>query len=297
MTVKERISKLESLLSRVTTRAGAPRTAAPKAETHEAAPIAAAPHVAAAPVAVPTRAAEPAPARPPMTDPPPTRKPGAEIELDEDLLVAASAAPPPVEALGSRQRLVAAPAVDAAELPAEDKTDAQRLPPVSASPPSLDTRTEAPELEIGTAEDDADLGDDEGPEQARDEEEEEEPPSSSRRPIAAEPPLAELTFGDAPPLPAMHTPPPESGRQVAGPAVDLDFDGDSTGVRERPEEAQTAKPPSVAQKAATAPPPRELVPEITKATVPHGDVASFQGAPREFAPSTFGELLDATLGL
>jgi hypothetical protein len=44
--------------------------------------------------------------------------------------------------------------------------------------------------------------------------------------------------------------------------------------------------------------PVHLTPEITKAELPaEADVATVEGAAPVFAPSTFGELLDASLGL
>jgi hypothetical protein len=108
--------------------------------------------------------------------------------------------------------------------------------------------------------------------------EEEEPPVSSRRPLAPEPEerLAEMAFGSAEPRPALHTPPPESGRLPAAPAEE--FADEDTGVR-----AAVASP---------------IVPETTKAHLVGGErVAKVQGSVAAFQPSTFAELLDASLGL
>lgn len=383
MNVQERIAKLEALLARVSTRAGEPRNghaASPRVDVV----------VAAAPVA------QPVPAR---IEPPrvtvatpnvavlPTSLPvvHAAPEEPEEIELAAtdllSSPPPPVaaeaapamaevsaasdEPLESRERLVAAPAV-------EELTDVQSLPPVAEreeEPPPSDPTVaraptsmrvsegpalelapdDAPEVEVSTSDlDDGGVVDVDM--------EADEPPASSRRPIALEPPLEELAFGDAAPPPAAHTPPPESGRQVASSAYPeavqpsealaespeaptaaevsaaspgLDFDGESTGVRAKadaeaaPAASPTAPPPAFvaeAQVAArtspppapgtvpppaarTAPPPAPvpviaLAPEVVQPSLDAGaSVAAFVGKAPEFQPSSFGDLLDATLAL
>ena len=57
--------------------------------------------------------------------------------------------------------------------------------------------------------------------------------------------------------------------------------------------------PKPARSAAAAPPPVvATAPAVTRAELPAaGQVARFEGAAPTFAPTTFGELLDATLGL
>jgi hypothetical protein len=132
-------------------------------------------------------------------------------------------------------------------------------------------------------------------------EELEEPPLSSRRPVALqhEERLADMAFGSEEPRPPRHTPPPESGRLPAAPA--LEFDGDVTGVREatshpprRPEiiEGPTKLPAGQPSRA------RELVPEATRAELTPSDaVADVVGEAQSFAPSTFIALLDASLAL
>jgi len=92
-------------------------------------------------------------------------------------------------------------------------------------------------------------------------EEVEETPASSRRPVVPEPEerLAELAFGTQEPRPPRHTPPPESGRRPAAP---------------------------------------ELVAEATRAEIPASDaVATVIGEAARFSPSTFVELVDASLAL
>jgi hypothetical protein len=90
-----------------------------------------------------------------------------------------------------------------------------------------------------------------------------------------------MAFGAEEPRPPRHTPPPESGRLPAAPAVE--FDGDVTGVRE-------ATP--IVQR------PRELVPAPIRAELAPSDaVADLVGEAQRFAPATFAALLDASLAL
>jgi hypothetical protein len=112
------------------------------------------------------------------------------------------------------------------------------------------------------------------------EEEIEQPPASSRRPLAPQPEerLAEMAFGAAEPRPALHTPPPESGRLPAAPEVE--FGDEDTGVH------------------AAAPASAVLAAEATRADLSGADrVAAVQGGVRAFHPTTFAELLDASLSL
>jgi hypothetical protein len=158
------------------------------------------------------------------------------------------------EALGSRERLVAAAPVPLEPVPSP-VAGAPAREPVEESPPELLAAVE----------------------------EVEEAPLSSRRPVAPEPEerLADMAFGAEEPSPPRHTPPPESGRLPAAPAVE--FDADVTGVRE-------ATP--------IVPRPRELVPEATRADLAPSDaVADMIGEAQRFAPATFAELLDASLAL
>ena len=114
-------------------------------------------------------------------------------------------------------------------------------------------------------------------------EEVDEAPLSSRRPVAPQPEerLADMAFGTVEPGPPRHTPPPESGRLRAAPAVE--FDGDVTGVREATPMASR---------------PRELVPEATRADLAPSDVVpDIVGEAQRFAPTTFAALLDASLAL
>jgi hypothetical protein len=152
---------------------------------------------------------------------------------------------------------------------------------------------------------------------------EEPAPSSSPRPIASDQPEA---FEDE--SSPRHTPPPESGKQVAvspstppktkssippgsveghplmGAWREPGLGGPAQGGRAP---AAGAEPPAVPTAMGPEPvtglrasgPERPLTPEITRAELPGGTarVASFEGAPPAFKPSTFGELLDASLSL
>jgi hypothetical protein len=301
--VQERIAKLEALLSRVSARAAEPRRSV--AVTAEP-PVEARPLVTNGPAAS-VLVAEPRVAQPrPVPQPPePVEDETEELELDAAELT--SVPPPPVrpeasvvateDPTESRERMVAAPAVD-------EVTDAVHLSRSSSSD------DDAPELEVsGTADLENEAAD-------------EEPPASSRRPIPSEPPLEELAFGDAPAPPMPHTPPPESGRQVAVTPPELDFDGEATGVRNRPEEAiakaesvrpkaESVRPAAEAPRAEVATAPAKSVPPaapmpVAKLTAqvvrpsldaPDGGVAVFVGQPAEFKPSSFGDLLDASFDL
>jgi hypothetical protein len=147
-------------------------------------------------------------------------------------------------------------------------------------------------------------------------------PSSSPRPIAL--PEAESYEEESAPR---HTPPPESGKQVAAPSVKPEVRKSSAPPsleghtliggwrngepvvppREAPrveettpaEPSQPSRPPPPA---ARVPPPPPAAPVLTaEATKPEFpeivEVAVVEGNVPEFAPKSFGDLLDASLGL
>jgi len=154
----------------------------------------------------------------------------------------------------------------------------------------------------------------------------EAPPPSSRRPIAE--PLDAAPPEEAAPT---HTPPPESGKQVAA----LSFDDDFTGVRDAaqrpappvdpdapeihlasqhppaiaakhemeaeldaPHSAKPAsKPPASVRLPSERPPAAvDMEPEVIRPVLAQAAVADLHGA-LTFAPKSFGELLDASLAL
>lgn len=306
MSKPEKVAKLQALLARVVSRAAQPRGPVPARMAVAAdGPVAASRPVIAiqtpvmaieVPVAIRAPVAAPAP-EPPAPPPPPISAP----DLDDEVTVAhivpelSSRRPPepdavlevdlvevgseavidfPVEeamapeALGSRERLVAAEAI------ASDATELVAVAELAGLPASEEEP--APEL----------IADESDVEEAADLE---ETPLSSRRPVVGTQPeeqLAEMAFGTQEAPPPRHTPPPESGRLPAAPAVE--FDADVTGVRE-------ATPIAVATIVALT---RELVPEATVATLPSGDgVADVVGAAQRFQPATFVALLEASLAL
>jgi hypothetical protein len=252
---------------------------------------------------------EEAPEETPRTPPtPPAASPilsasaSASAPAAPRLVPPVSAEPPGVEELPSRERMVAAMPV---ALPGT------RVPPAQTSEHDEETReverpltletgerlaaSAAPEVETETEGEDADT---EVPPEVAVSAAADEPPASSRRPIALEPKLEELAFGEAVPSEEPHAPPPESGRQVAAVPVELDFDTEFTGVR--PKDSEPASAPVEKRSDRASPPPIDAdasAPEVTAARHASGTAAVFEGHAPVFKPATFGELLDATLAL
>jgi hypothetical protein len=258
--VQDRIARLQALLARVTERAQAPRQA-----NGESALAPEEPATAFAPID--TQALdEPDISVEVASPPPPDVEPLTDEEIVEDVEVVAAEttmieveAPPAHEEAHSRERMIAASPAPGLEIEEKEvESSAHTEVTVSHSHP-----VEAAEVE-----------------------DVEEPPASSRRPIALEPKLEELAFGDAPPPGVTHTPPPESGRQMAVAPGDLEFEGELTGVRPKePDAAATTGERTVAS------------PELTIARAAEGAAAMFKGEAPVFKPLSFGELLDATLSL
>jgi hypothetical protein len=276
----EKVGKLEALLARIRSRAGEPRRASHVAAAMAGAPVAAEALHPAAPIEDEiTAVVEHARLGRAATE--------ADIVLEVEVqeVTGDTVIGVPVEevmapeALGSRERLVAAEPIpsEPAELPAVEMAD--HAPAVEEMGPEV----LADETDV---EETAEL---------------EEAPLSSRRPVGPQPEerLAEMAFGargeEEPPR---HTPPPESGRLPAAPA--LEFDADVTGVREAtpiaPVRTQENEPSPL--RAASPIAPRELAPEVTQAVLPGGDeVVEVIGTAQDFHPSTFAALLDASLAL
>lgn len=128
-------------------------------------------------------------------------------------------------------------------------------------------------------------------------------PSSSPRPILTEVPDA-YASADEDRVPR-HTPPPESGKQVAVPSVKPEPSRKSS----VPPPRVSAPPPPLSGgwrepgRVPPAPPPVvqssvRLTAETTHAaTPPDGNVVAIEGTAAAFKPATFGDLLDATLSL
>ena len=198
-----RIEKLEALLSRIRGNAQAPR------------------HAHAAPAA-PSQSAEvqilePETQKSIPTPPPAERAPEPEIPLE------------------SRARLVAAPHAELEELEAEEVLELDDRHVVREEEEELDAdSSETAEVRVPAAA----LAASQTAKPQEPQEPEEAPPPSSRRPIAEPAESAQEAEIRVAPL---HTPPPESGKQVAAEA--LSFDDDLTGVREA---SRAAVPPAEA---------------------------------------------------
>jgi hypothetical protein len=297
VTVDERVAKLGALLARVTERARAPR--GPNgAGTSQS-------DTSAADVDDLLSASSQDGGAVALTVDEPFSPPPAEVEIvaevtvdDEEAYDGPEAADTTLrevrDELPSRERMVAAsPAVpvEARRPAADEETKEIELPAVETGERPTASRAAEPQLEPDTeVPPEVILSE---PQEAAEPEEAVEPPASSRRPIALEPKLEELAFGDAAPSEQPHAPPPESGRQVASPPVELDFEAEFTGVRPRDAEPAAPSPPFTA----VARPMDVSAPEVTTGQRKAGPAAVFEGAAPVFKPSTFGDLLDATLSL
>ena len=300
MTGRGDIPKLEALLARVQLRAQMPRRAREIQPAHaEAAPVPTVPPTAEAHRAIETEMRR-SPAPPPVVAPP--------VVLPEPV------APPPVIPLVPAVEASATRMVEPEPIPMESRAQLVEEPQAEL--------IEIDESELVAA----------GPAQeiVIDEEAVEVAPPSSKRPIPMEA-IAEAQAGQPPP-----PPPPESGKLIAAvPAFDDDFTGVREATHqlpplepnEPPIEIQAIEPPKPAARhemeadiseppppvveakrisdVAPVPPPLPVVaateplrPVTSAASLPSGAaVAVVSGEVAAFAPQTFGELLDATLGL
>jgi hypothetical protein len=299
VSTQENIAKLQDLLARVQMRATAPRTGAGAAFV---------PAQALAAPPEPVTFATPVPE--PITDldsiPPVTRSDGgggygeeAELGMDAEVEISTETVEVDIDidepGLEAGAQESGAQPVAHATMPPED---------LEEEPDTMNVRVSAPapqELEEVTQT------------VALANEIEEPAPSSSRRPIAGEEPVAEAYEEESAPR---HTPPPESGKQVAAPSV------------HPPSRKPSAPPPSLeghtliggwrepglgAPKVpqgmggspvrVPGPPPAQasgtrLSPDVTQPQLAGGEgVATFEGAAPVAKPATLGDLLDMTLGL
>ena len=282
MSAQDQIGRLEALLRRVTSRAAEPRAVVARFAPPPAAAASPAHHEEAEPLDLPTRPPPPGVAAPGEID----------VELPEPAIELRSDAP-----AQSDERIVAAKPV---ELPVEEDVVVPLVRPSAEDAPQLEVAAEfmsASDLEEA--------------------EPEEAAPLSSRRPLG--PPPAEVldqkAFGkEETPEPAIHTPPPESGKLPAAPELSpivelADYDNqDITGVHHTPagERRSTASTDDAlaqsGEHAASQPQVEaaKLAPEVIKPAVVAAAgiaVADVIGTANAFKPATFGELLDATLKL
>jgi|GEM_PF-1409754 len=339
MSPAEKIAKLESLLARVKERTEAPRRAgaapipAPEPAAQPAAATAPEPPAPMTvqdlpPVALPS-APPPAELSSGWSEPPAVLDAGPEtaadpvVEMGDDMEVEVSAEVVEVDIDIDEPGMFPAesgaqPVADAlANGAAEPEAELEELASDASAPPAAEPEPEpAPELE---------------PEPVIAGNEVIEPaPSSSPRPIAVEPPAYEEESAPR------HTPPPESGKQVAAPSVkpepaswkvsapppSLESHTLIGGWREPgmaiPREAAEPRVPAVRVPPPPPPPPPDafapqartgsvspragepssIGPVVTKPELPESaQVATIEGVAPQFAPATFGDLLDATLAL
>lgn len=294
MSSKERIAKLEGLLARIKQRAEEPRARANGSAVQTTASEDVVRPGSTTPP--PTIASSPPQAmqQQAWSEPPPTDADAVmsvEGEVDMDVEVSAEVVEVDIDIddpgmVGMPAESGAQPVAEAGRMDLEDAHDVEQPPPAAN-------------------------------------EVVEPAPSSSPRPI-----VAAAEEESAP----RHTPPPESGKQVAAPSVKPEprkgsvpppsLEGHTLigGWREpgiaAPHETPHAAPPPPPPKpavrvpppppppppAATAPPtsgaPVSIRAEVTRVELPAGaHVAALQGSVATFAPSSFGELLDATLSI
>lgn len=344
MSPTEKIAKLERLLARVKERAEAPRPAGSAAFP---APLSAdAAHAPAAPEPPPNAAAsalESQPASAPVSDsvhrsptaPPPTTQP-PETSSGWSEPPPETAADPVVETGEVDADLDADVDVEVSAEVVEVDIDIDEpgvLPAESGSQPVAEQGANGVAAHEAELEEVTDLAAEPSapppaPEPPAANELIEPAPSSSPRPIASEQP--ETYEEESAPR---HTPPPESGKQVAAPSVKPEpvrrssspppsleghtliggwrepgmalprEPGATPAVRVPPPPPPPPPPPEavappVAAPPVAAPPPRPFGPEVTKADLPaSAQVATIEGALPQRSPPTFGELLDATLSI
>ena len=321
MSANEKLSRLQELLERVQMRGVQTREArmnggtpaqgvaavsaasyAPPAEEDLVAAPSFEPPAHAEPEAdldrVPAVAARPVSSLPPSTVDYDVETDGEmEVEVSSEIVEVDIDIDEPM-ALESGQQLVASPTMPPGELEEE-------LEPMAAPP------MEEPAAELEEVVDEAPAAN----------EIEEPSPSSSRRPIAGEEPAAEAYGAESAPR---HTPPPESGKQVAaapsnapgrvpsvpppsmappsleGHTLVGGWNEPGLGPRIGPSAGSPVRvsgpgtqPPVAAQASGT-----RLSPDVTRPNLPsHANVASFSGAQAVAKPKTLGELLELTLGL
>lgn len=321
MSANEQIGRLQLLLERVQGRAAGPRgNGSGAAHAVHAAPVAAV-AVAAAPAPAPAFVEEEAPISASPETPaqahasvnpaayPSDVPPAAEVAEAYDEYGEVEVSSEVVEVdidveEGEPMESGAQPVAAQATMPPEELEEVEEQQPLttqqphaSMSEPEEVTQT-APANEI-----------------------EEPTPSSSRRPIAGEEPVVAYEEESAP----RHTPPPESGKQVAaapsnrppsgrpsvpppsleghtliggwrepglgGPQIGVPG---ATGVRVPPPPRANEPAPVVQAQASGT----RLSPDVTQPQLAaSANVASFQGAPPVARPTTLGELLDLTLSL
>jgi len=321
VSAKERITRLEALLDRVKTRASQPR---PRLIS---APAAAIPAAAAAPAYVPE-------AQPPTAPPPPNTVPPPTIATSPPPEMTGWSAPPAavqqdaasLDTSDERTEISYSTTTDDVDVDVEVSTEVvevdididEPLPAESGQQPVAELAdARAPEMEEPAVTEQYRSSD--APElqmMAGANEVVEPEPSSSPRPIT-DPSRDQPAYEEE--SSPRHTPPPESGKQVAvapsapprrpSEPAPPSLEGHTLvggwrepGIPQQTGQHQGVRVPAPASpdRAVSVPEISQtrLSPEVTRAELPDtAKVASFEGSAPAFKPSSFGELLDATLGL
>ena len=317
MSAKESIGRLQDLLERVQARAASPRGngASHAAQVAFVAPAAA---EQAAPTTPPPYAEpEPveevmssAPVTPPMAEAPVdlsrTAEASYDADTDADVEISTETIDIDIDIDEPMPMESGAQPIAQQTMPPEDLEDEVEEAPMATQPsvrPPVHAEAELEEVTQATAPAN---------------EIEEPTPSSSRRPIAGEEPAAEAYEEESAPR---HTPPPESGKQVAAPSAHPpshkpskasvpppSLEGHTLigGWREpglgvprgAPPVAGGTEPPATIANVPQASGTR-LTADVTRPELAAGEanVAAFHGASPVPKPTTLGELLDLTLGL
>lgn len=126
-----------------------------------------------------------------------------------------------------------------------------------------------------------------------------QPPDSSRRLLGPDPEeqIARIAFGKETEQPPCHTPPPESGRMLAGSDSDLELELGTKSSFD-PFEARVDDHADDDEDASSAPTSTRLVVLETRASIPSdGDVAEVIGSLPRHSPETFLQALRSSMSL
>ena len=285
MNTQQKIARLEDLLARIQNHAAEPRSAvqvAPVMVAHAPA-VVASPPAPSLPLVMLEAAEVMTPSLDPITTPPPSNP---DYDSDSDVEVSSEVVEVDIDV---DEPMLAAESGVNELIEVRDEEDEELAPNTQSStdpPMALDVEEEVraatPANEI-----------------------EEPSPSSSRRPIASDHPAETYDDDSAP----RHTPPPESGKQVtpsiapqpSAPPPSLEGHTLIGGWREPGAGGAPNIVTGVTGVRVPAPAPVAAAPlsaEVSKPALPAtAHVASIEGTPPAFKPSSFGDLLDASLGL
>jgi hypothetical protein len=272
MSPAQTVAKLQALLARIRARAVEPRSAltATASVTSFGAD-------GASSAARPSTDTD----RPTLAPAMPQAAAEADVEVEVDYVEAAHTPVPPRVSVPT-ERVAAGSAESVERLVAAQPAAPAQVAPARAKPTPMESAVAEASL---VAERQGAAGSEEAVAEV------EPAPASSRRPVQPEPAerLEQMAFGDAEESrPPIHTPPPESGRMPAAPAVEFEAD---TGVHDAMTAEAEAEVPS-----GTA--PVALQADGTRPDLRASDTtAHVIGEAQSFSPGTFLDLLEATLSL